>query len=213
MAIIVDTVPQNVQPISLTTFGNLISVLPEELDYPLNVWIGGKLARYGQTSDNLMFLVEQDDETSTELKLYFEKISEPYIATVSHKWKDEKISAIRLYNEGKLIIDKNTLTYKELPSPVKSPPIIHLQEVLDRLPKTVNWEHNIYLTGSLVKCGWSGKDVDFMVDSEDTKIFAEIRNYFGNLLGCRVDVGNAEMPERNPVYKFLLYTNKTLQIR
>ncbi len=198
------TLPQTDTPITLITFRELIAELPQELKYPLNVWIGGKLARYGQTSDNLCFLVEQDDETSTELKLYFQDLT-PFIATVSHAWRNEKLSAIRLYNEGKLIIDKKTLTYTKLPSPTKKTPIITLDEIKSKMPKQIKWKQAIYIVGSTVKNGWSGNDVDFM--TEDPEIFKELRIYFTELLGYKVDVANARMPEREPVYKFKLYEN------
>lgn len=212
MSVITEHLPQTVEEINLITLADVIGILPETLDYPINVWVGDKLARYGQTSGNLLFLVEQDNETSEELKQYFETISKPYNATVGHEWKNEKISALRLYNEGRLIIDKETLTYKELPQPTKKPPVIVLDDVISKLPNVVNWSETIYLTGSLVRWGWSGNDVDFMVDSEDTKLYGEIRNYFHKLLGYKVDVGNADMPERAPVYKFKLYENRILQI-
>lgn len=207
MPIISKTLPQNVESIKIVTFKEVIQVLPATLDYPINVWIGGKLARYGQTSDNLIFLVEQEGETSTELKLYFEKISQPYIATVSSSWRNEKLSAVRLYNEGRLIVNKETLTYTELPVPTKLLPIIQLLDILNKLPKTIQWNETVYLTGSIVKYGWSGNDVDFMVDTNDTKVYREMRTYFADILGCKVDVGNVNMPEREPVYKYKLYEN------
>lgn len=205
MPIDVNTLPQDLESITITTFKDIIQVLPKNLDYPINVWIGGKIAKYGQTSENLIFLVEQEGSTSRELKQYFEKISRPFIATVSSSWRDEKISAVRLYNEGRLIIDKETLAMTELPCPTRNIPILTLENIQQRLPKIIKWKETIYLTGSLVKYGWSGNDVDFMVDSSDIMLYRELRNYFTKILECKVDVGNAPMPEREPVYKYKLY--------
>lgn len=203
MPTITNSLPQRDEPIRITTFRDLIDTLPETIEFPLNIWIGGKLARYGQTSDNLVFLVEGEGDTSTELKLYFESIS-PIPATVSTEWRNEKMGAVRLYNEGALIIDKKTLSYTELPKPTKLPPIITLEEIMKKLPKQVEWKQDIYLTGGLVKNGWSGNDVDFMTDA-DTDTFVKMKTFFTNLLGVKVDVGNASMPEREPIYKYLIY--------
>lgn len=188
------------EEITITTLADVIKGLPDTLKYPLNVWLGGELPRYGQTSKNLIFLLEGEGETSTELKLYFESISK-VPATVSYAWRNEKLIALRLYNDGKLIIDKEKLVYTELPSPTKSPPIITLEEIKTKLPKEVKWKQPIFMTGSLVKNGWSGNDVDFMTESNH----AEIRDFFTELLGVKVDVGNADMPDREPVYKYLIY--------
>jgi len=207
-----DTVPQNKYPISIYTFKDVIDKLPDKLNYPLNIWIGGRLARYGQTSDALAFLVEQDEEPSTELRIYFEKLLDPIPATVLNNWRDEKILAVRLYNEGRLIIDRNTLTYTELPSPTAHPPILKVDEVLAKLPRNIHWKETVYLTGSLVRYGWSGNDVDFMVDTDNLATFKEMRNYFSNILGVKVDVGNTDMPEREPVYKFKLYEGGLWQL-
>ena len=212
MSIIVDKLPQTLEPIQIILLEDIIKVLPDTLDYPLNVWVGGKLARYGQTSENLLFLVEQDEEPHEDLRQYFEKISQPYIATVGNEWINEKLSALRLYNEGNLIIDKKTLTYSELPAPTKRPPILYLEDILKLFPKEIEWKETIYLTGGIVKSGWSGNDIDFMVDSTDKLLFSDLRKYFTSLFNCKIDVGNADMPEREPVYKFKLYEDGICQL-
>lgn len=212
MPVVTNTLPQNIDEIKFITIKDVLEMLPDELQYPLDIWIGGKLARYGQTSDALMFLTDQEDETSTELKLYFEGLCLPYPATLSEEWRNERISAVRLYNGGRLILDRDTLTYKELPSPTRKLPVITVEEVKAKLPKTIEWNETVYMTGSLVKNGWSGNDVDFMVDTEDTKIFRQMRNYFTTLLGVKVDVGNAFMPEREPVYKVKIYEGGKWQL-
>lgn len=211
MPIITDTLPQQIKPIKITLLSDVIKSLPEKLDYNINVWIGDKLARYGQTDGNLMFLIEQEDEPSREQRMYFGSIAKPFSSTVSANWKDQKLSAIRLYNNGKLIIDKDTLTYKELPLPT-SVPIIKVEDVVSKLPKSVDCKETIYLVGGLVKNGWSGNDVDFMVDSEDIEIYRQLRNFFGKILGCKVDVGNAPMPEREPIYKVKIYEGGKWQL-
>ncbi len=205
MPVEVNTLPQQIEPVVTTSFADVVAVLPERLTYPLNVWIAGRLARYGRSTDALVFLVEQDEETSTELKLYFEQIAGPYQATVSHDWRDERVAAVRLYNDGRLIIDKHTLAYTELPTATRTAPVLTVADVLARLPKMIEWPHTVYLAGGLVRNGWSCNDVDFMVDNADTAVYAAMRKFFGDALGCKVDVGNAAMPEREPVYKFKIY--------
>lgn len=212
MPIITDTLPQNTEEIKFITFKDTLEMLPDELKYPLDIWVGGKLARYGQTSDALIFLTDQEDETSTELKLYFEGLCDPYPATISQEWRNERISAVRLYNQGHLIIDRDTLAYAELPTVTARLPIITAEEVKANLPKTIQWKETVYLTGSLVKNGWSGNDVDFMVDTEDTTIFRQMRDYFTSLLGVKVDVGNGAMPEREPIYKVKIYEKGKFQL-
>lgn len=205
MATITDKIPQEIETVKITTFRDLVSVLPDKLDYEINVWIGGKLARYGQTSDNVVFLIESEGETSTEMKQYFSKIGKGFDATASHRIFDQGIGAVRIYNEGRLIVDRETLCLTELPTPTLTPPILTLDKVLSVLPKQIERKETVYLTGSLVRFGWSGNDADFMVDSDDSAVYRELRDLFREAIGWKVDVGNADMPERSPVYKFKIY--------
>lgn len=212
MSIITDTLPQQLEPITITLLKDVIQILPETLDYPINVWIGGKLARYGQTSENVVFLLEGTGEASTEMKQYFNSIAKQFQATASNRLFEQGVGSIRIYNEGRLIIDKETLCFTELPSPTLTPPILKLEDVLSLLPKTIKFKHTIYLTGSLVRFGWSGNDVDFIVDSEDTEVYKELRQFFKEIIGWKVDVGNADMPERAPVYKCRIYEGGIWQL-
>lgn len=210
MSILVNTLPQKLFPIKTVTLQEIIKILPERLSFPINVWLGGEIARYGQTTKSLIFLVEQDGEVSRNLRMYFEKMLFPYKASASSSWKDEKITALRIYDLGKLIIDKKTLTYKKIPSPTVCPPIILVEEVLKFLPPEIPFKETVYLTGSLVKNGWSGNDVDFMVDTKDGIVHSEIWRFFKELLELKVDVGNSEMPNKAPVYKYKLYEDGKL---
>src|SRR5574343_1590167 len=203
MSVITKVAPQDVEIYNLITLRDVISILPERLGLDINVWIGDKIARYGQTTGCLTFIVEQDNEPSSELRLYFESLTHPIPSTVSNEWRNERLSALRLYNKGRLIIDKNTLTYKEVPSPTTIP-ILLVEDILKQLPDEVPVMENVYLTGSLVKVGWSGNDIDFMVDSMETGKYLLLKEYFKGTFNCKVDVGNADMPDREPVYKFLI---------
>src|SRR6476661_3673536 len=155
MPIITDKLPQDIEPVKTITLKEVLEILPENLDYPIDVWIGGKLARYGQTDGNLVFFT--DEEPTVKLRLYFEKLCKAVApATIDNQWLDQRITAIRLYNQGKLILDKETCTYKELPQPTKRMPIITVKDVVAKLPKEVPWKNTTYLVGGLVKNGWSG---------------------------------------------------------
>lgn len=214
MATYVNTIPQNIEPIKVLTIKELLTQLPETLNYNLNVWIGGKLARYGATTENLIFFVDSIDYPSSEIMIYFHSFVEPlnFQATVSNDWKvNNNINTIKLYNNGRLIIDKETMAYKELPSIIEQNFIITYQDVLSRLPNEIEWNCVIYLTGSIVKNGFSNNDVDFIVfDNIDRLIINDIRKYLTSKLSCKVHVGSSIMIDREPVYLYKIYENGLL---
>ena len=214
MAIETATLPQTVEGIKVTTFADLIGILPERISYRMNVWIADKLARFGVTTDNLIFLVELDGEPSVDLRTYFDELVKPLgiAATVSESWKNSKFAAMRLYNDGRLIIDKKTSAYKELPASTRTAPIITVDTLRSKLPKTIEWKCTLWLTGGIVKNGWSANDVDIIIfePQGDVRIYARIRDFFTKMLGWKTDVGTKVMPEREPVYLFKLYENGLL---
>jgi hypothetical protein len=204
---IVTTLPQDIQEIKVISIKDLIRVLPETIEYKVNVWIADKLARYGLTTENLIFLAECD-EPSVEMREYFNKLVEPLgiNATVRGDWKNREWSAIRLYNEGSLIIDKKTMAYKCLPTPVHTAPIITLDDLKSILPEEIPFKETLHLTGGLVKNGFTCNDVDFLAfDVEDKTLLGEMADYFTETLGIKTDVGNKIMPEREPVYCYKMY--------
>jgi hypothetical protein len=209
MPVYVDTLPQNIETIKTTKITDLVKILPEQIDYKINVWIGGKLARYGITTDNLIFFGEVNNEPSVELKLYFSSLvkSLGVQATISKNWKVSSFDMIRLYNEGNLIIDKKTMKYIEPITEVHELPIIEVKEIIEKLPKEIEWKCTIYLTGGLVKNGWSANDIDIMTFDliNDRKIFIEMKNYFTDLFGWKTDVGSTIMEEREPIYLYKIY--------
>jgi len=209
MPIYINTLPQNTEPIKTTTLHDLISILPDEIPFKQNVWIAGKIVRYGITIENLIFLIEQDVIPTIEQRQYFSSIVKPLgiSATCINNWNDETFLAMQIYSEGVLMVDKDTLSYKMLPMKRPELPKITVQEVLDKLPKIIDYKGMIYLTGSLVKAGWSCNDVDFKIEGkvEDTKIFATLIKIFNTALGWKVHVGNAPMEEREPIYLFKIY--------
>ena len=215
MPIYTDKVPQAVTPIKTTTLKDVIRVLPETLQYPLNVWLGDKIARFGITTGNLMFLVEQDGETSSELKQYFSGLVKPLgiQATTSSAWKNNKFTALRLYNEGRLIIDKSTFSYRELPSQTHTAPVITVDDLKAKLPQTIQWQYTLYLTGGLEANGWSANDVRIIIFDavRNKQDYADIRNYFTNLLGWKTHVVSKVVPERVRLYK--LYENGVLRLK
>lgn len=212
MPIYTDTLPQNSTPIKTITFKEVLGVLPVSLPFSLNFWIAGKLARYGRTTDNLIFLVEGDE--TEEMRNFFNALVEPLgiHATVSGNWKGNKYQAVRLYNEGRLIIDKETIAYTELPAETREAPVLTAQEALSRMPQTVEWKQTLYLTGGLVKNGWSANDGDIIVTGDiERKELGRMSRFFTEATGWKFDVGQAVMPEREPVYLYRLYENGCLQ--
>ena len=209
-----DKLPQETLPIKTITIDEVVAVLPETLPFPINLWIADKLARFGKTTESLIFLVEMEEEPSVEMRMYFEKLFEPlgFPATVFEDWKSKQYQAIRLYNEGRLIIDKATMTYKELPTPVHIAPVLTVEEFNKKLPNKIQWMQTIYLTGGLLKNGWSANDVDFIVFDGENEVLAEIRDYFTKRLGWKVDVGKNVMKEREPVFLYKLYEEGWLRL-
>src|ERR1043166_1135106 len=208
MPIYTDTLPQSQTEPKSVTLRALVEILPEVLEQPFDVWIAGKLARFGITTDNLIFLLDFADEPPPEIRSYFSHLVESLgiTATASNGWKNQSIVALKLYNEGRLIIDKSTGTYRELPR-ARQLPILTIPEIVDKFPIEIPWQHTMYLTGGIVKNGWSANDVDIIIEEPGVqkKTLGEIRNYFTQLLGGRTDVGRRVMPEREPVYLYKLY--------
>ena len=117
-----------------------------------------------------------------------------------------------LYNEGRLIIDKETMAYTEVPYPTSMAPVVAISDLQEKLPATVEWLDTIQLTGSLAWRLWSANDVDFIVpppegQEPDKEKMAAMRAFFTEILGCRVDIGHAPMPEREPIVVYNLYVN------
>ncbi len=212
--------PQDIKPIKLLSFESLYDSLPRKIKFDKNFWIGGKMAEYGLTTDNLIFIVGQDEEPSVEMRQYFNDLvfQHGFEATVSNSWKDRRISKVPLYGQGELLNAK----YFE----VDNIPILTADEVKQKSPKEVKWQFPIFFTGSVVKNGWSGNDFDIVVgepiwenwedssniivgfEKVDAKEIAEVRDFFSNLLGWKTHVGQAIMPHKEPVYLFKAYDNK-----
>lgn len=222
MATIVSTLPQSNISIKTITLRELIEVLPEQLQYDYNVWISGRLARDGKTSDNLIFIIEQDTEPTSEVMQYFSSLvfSLGISATASENWRNRKEFLVRLYNSGKLIINKIDLTYTEPPSAIKSLSELTQEYVRSKLPAIIPFLDTLWLTGSIVKNGYSCNDLDIMVGEPilendlvigfpnlESEKLSIIRDYFANLLGWQVHVGTKIMKEREPIYLYKIYGN------
>lgn len=206
MPTFVNTLPQKEREISIITIKEVVDKLPEELPWKINVWIADKLAKYGITTEALIFLVEQEEEPSIDMRMFFEELFKPFPATVYEDFMNRKYSAIRLYNEGKLIINKEDMTYKELPTPIYKAPILTIDKLMIMLPNEIKYTDKIYLTGGMVKNGFSNNDIDLIIfEEEDKGRLLEIALYFEKLTGWKVHCGNSVMKEREPVYCFLLY--------
>ncbi|MBF0484717.1 MAG: hypothetical protein HQL25_08455 [Candidatus Omnitrophica bacterium] len=71
----------------------------------------------------------------------------------------------------------------------------------------------MYLTGGLVKNGWSCNDADIIIFEEEAKPhLAQIRNYFTDLFGWKTDVGQVVMADREPVYLYKIYEGGKWQV-
>jgi len=213
MAIYTSKLPQNIESIKVTTLKELITILPDTISYPLNIWVGGKLAMYGTTTGNIVFISElNDNQLTPEIKEYFNNLSSPLgiNATVCNEWRNQRNIAFRLYDKGSLIIDKINFTYKQIPSPVAIP-LLTIEDVVKKLPKTIRWKQTLYLTGGLVKNGWSFNDADIITfDITESSELKNMRIYFTNLFGWKTDVGQKVMTEREPIYLYKIYENGVL---
>jgi len=202
-----DTLPQITQSIVTITIRDLIKVLPDKLPWRINVWLGNKLARYGVTTENIIFLTDIPVPTIEQRNCFDKLVSSTGLqATLYEGFKNEEYRAVRIYNEGRLIIDREKMVYTELPTPVFEAPILTLKEVTEKLPAEIPFTCKLYITGGLVKNGWSAHDADFLAPGvSDGKELRKMSQYFTDILGWRVDVGQNVMEEREPVYLYLYY--------
>ena len=215
MVTTVTTLPQNHVEVKKVTIFDVVSLLDETLPPyvgKLNVWIAGRLAKYGVTHENLIFLMEQEQEATTEQRMYWENIIRPLgiASTGSENWKDT-MAKLRLYNLGELIIDKKTLQYKQVPYPVTLSTALTREELFKRLPKEIPFTETIWLTGGIVKNDETYNDIDLVVFEpiEDKTRYAKIRLFIEKVIGWKTDIGTREMPEREPIF-FKLYENGIL---
>lgn len=205
MPIYVDTFPQQINPAKRITLAEVVAALPEVIPFELNIWVGGRLARDGVTSENLAFYAEMVGYPSTDLKTYFAQIISPLgiTATVLNEWRRPEIAVVRLYNKGKKILG-NDLVYREPPAPITLPRELGAQEFKAKLPKYLPFAFDIYLTGSMARQGFVTNDLDFIIAGGKDNC-PPVRKFFADLYGWKVDVGLTVMPEREPVYLLKLY--------
>lgn len=214
MPIYVDTLPQKVEKTKVITLLDLVKVLPNTIPYPIDIWIGSKLARYGKTTHEVVFLTDSAETPSDELVQFFNTL----VTTLELKstllnarpdstgYRNVGLYAVRLYDKGELILDKETGQYTRLPSPSADYPLLTTQMVIDRLPKEIPFTQTVYLTGSIVRHGWSNNDADFIFEGEASWEDKEnLNRIFMSALGWKTHVGDKVMAEREPVYLYKLY--------
>lgn len=218
MPITIERLPASSEK-SYITFQQVLNILPDELPFKRNVWIGGRLLRYGKEFSDvaLPFQIETRFEVETEIRQYFGElfVAAGYSATASNQWKSNKQPMIRLYNDGKLIIDRNTQTFIEPPSPTRLSPTLTVEEVMTRLPQSLPFPVTVWLTGSLARYGQTWNDADFIIfELEDWQQYhGELKRLFEEVLaGWKCDVGKQVMPEREPVSLFRLYDQGQLTV-
>jgi len=205
-----NTFPQRITEVKTTKLIDIVRVLPWQLPWEINVVILGKYASFGQGIGNLQFAADIQKEPTQEMKEYFNEIAKKVglHGTLLRNFKSNAYKKVRLYNEGRRIVDDNG-RYIEIPSPSLEAPILTAEEVKNLLPKEVPFDFDIYITGGVVKNGWSANDLDLIVDNvENCK---EVKKFFEKVIGWKVDVGTKVMEERGKVYRCLIYRNKCLQ--
>jgi hypothetical protein len=225
MARILDTIPAAAELPPKITFADLVPLLPDSIPYEYNVYVGGDLAKYGATSRTIIFLMENRIEPIAEVMGYFNDLVSPtgLAGTVTNNLYNPESPAIRLYSNGRLIIDRQTLAFTELPTPIQQRPEVTIEDVISKLPAEIPFAETIYLTGSVALNGWSANDVDFLVGDanvskgavqfngmQDRERLDEVRQYFSQSIGWKVHAGRKIMHEREPVVLLKVYENGLL---
>jgi hypothetical protein len=209
MPIYTNTLPQVTEVFKVTTIQELVRALPKIIKYPINVWVGDKIACYGKTVGNLKFYTDKREIISTETKCYFNDLVTPLQiqATLTGSWKHYSVGLFQLYKNGELMLEQETCTYKVLPDPVKEMTFITANEIIELLPKEIKYDYTIWLTGGIVKNGFSHNDVDFIIFEPilDPGKLYEIKKYLKEFVGWNCDIGQKVMAPREPVYLFKLY--------
>jgi hypothetical protein len=201
--------PQKDVVFQTITLKDLIMSLPEQISYFGNIWLTGKVVYFGIVSQDLTILTDSEI-ANPKIETYFREILASFGLTVkvSSRWNKDTYTALKIYQDGKLMVDKETLTYNIVPNPAMGVNIITASQVKNRLPKTIPYYQTIYLTGGVVKNGWSANDVDFIVfDLLDPIEMGKLRHYFTNLLDWKVDIGPKVMTQKEPVYLYKVYEN------
>ena len=180
---IITQLPNNAAPVSSVTLLQILAVLPDTIPYNYNFAIGDRLLRDGQiVTGNLIIYCDIDGEPPNELKSYFAQFLEPLglTSTVSQQW-GANLKRARLYNNGKLCVDKATGQYTQLPTPSVYPPQFTIDQFKALLPAVLPnpsnkfmpsttqplptidpLQQDIYLTGSLALNLWTCNDIDLM---------------------------------------------------
>jgi hypothetical protein len=211
MPIFSEHLPQQEKQFPVYTLKELVGVLPESIPFQDKIWVTGKLVRFGISGENILFVT--DAPVTQELNMFFCNLVGQLgvFATVKDDWRSHKFQALRLYQDGELIIDKATLEYKKIPTHTKDIVLVTTDEIRKKLPPTIPWNYEIYLTGGVVKHGWSANDIDIMVlEPIETRELFKIKSFFAEILGWPTDVGRDFIPNKEPIYLFKIYRNGQL---
>jgi hypothetical protein len=234
MAQVVTTIPQTVLPTAGITLAEVMAFLPQTIPFSGIIGLSGKIVK-GKQVGRLVFQLRDDVEPSAELRQYFAALVEGatngvHTATVNNAWRDLGLDIMWLYVDGQRIIT-NDLVYTQAVPPVPLPLELTSELVMARLPSAVPFAQTIWMTGGLVKNGFSINDLDFVVgepafDGEEVTGFSNvekpqlmlIKRHFEEVMNIgvtvfdriRVDIGNRIMSEREPVYLCKMYENGQL---
>lgn len=206
----IDRIPQAQHPIVIVTLKDIVQALPAQIPYDVSVSIYGKITIYGQSAENIIFYIDSEEEPSMEMMQYFDSLVQGLgkQATAMKMRRGSERLMMRIYNEGRLIVDKETLAFTELPSKTKLSPVLTGDEVRAKLPSTFPWNYKVYLTGGIAKHSWSANDGDIIIFEPEAKAdLPAIRKWFLETMSWRFDVGQQVMYEREPVYLCKIYDN------
>lgn len=210
------SIPQTAVTINDVTITQLIQVLPQTIPFPIKVWVSGELGMFGRTTNNIIFVTDDENVPSVAIRNYFNaKVRSLGVAATimtdwhTKRWRSKKAQLLALYDDGKLIIDKGTMAYIKVPRPTTVAPVVTWAYVDSMLPETIQFTDTIYITGSVAFKGWSANDVDFIIFAArpDKVKQRAVASFMKNLLGWHCDVGHTIMPEREPVYYHKIYEN------
>lgn len=180
---IITTLPNNATPVKSTTLLQILAVLPDTAPFAYNFALGDRLLRDGQTAaTNIFFYTDIGRDPTSDERQAFSSYLKPLglTCTVLPNW-GTNLKLARIYNSGKLCVDRTTGQYTQLPEPsafstqftidqfkallpatLPSPSAKYFPPNTQAPPATDPLQQDIYLTGSLALNLWTCNDVDLM---------------------------------------------------
>jgi len=181
-------------PLDMITFQEIVQILPEEISFKIDVFMVGKEARIGAVAGDLHLAFDYEGcPIPSEVTKFFADIFNKFPIKLHffRNWKFFIPALCQIYQDGKLIITKDTLTYIRVPKSFytfQKP--LKVDEFKAKLPNKIPFPIDIWLTGGLVKFGQTYHDIDLIIfDKEDfNKYYSEIMSYFKQIYKRGIDV-------------------------